>query len=191
MVLHEVPEDRRDGDANGAKAHRMSDESIFDRLWRESASPTVHWEDVLDSHLTAFTHAIYDGLCGCRKCGSAYGWLGRYIMTNGRTQVRWVCQHCGDYGTFGALPIRFVVSLELEADELPVCRDRSDEDVHREPCVVCGDDDTEEHHWAPSSIFPEPEWWGHTVSMCTTHHAEWHRRMRAHGLRWPREMVRA
>lgn len=62
-------------------------------------------------------------------------------------------------------------------------------EVDERACVVCGNTDTEQHHWAPQALFPEPDWWVLTVALCTEHHHEWHRRMRAHGLRWPHELA--
>lgn len=59
-----------------------------------------------------------------------------------------------------------------------------------EVCVICGSDESiEQHHWAPSAIFPEADWWVQTVPLCPDHHHEWHDRMREHGLRWPHELV--
>lgn len=55
------------------------------------------------------------------------------------------------------------------------------------PCAICGHNSHEYHHWAPRSIFPD--WPDAGVYLCTSHHREWHERMRAHGLRWPHELA--
>lgn len=45
------------------------------------------------------------------------------------------------------------------------------------PCAVCGNPETELHHWAPREFFPETcELWPISY-LCKQHHQEWHSRI--------------
>lgn len=120
----------------------------------------------------------------CRKCSYADGYLARYIQTDGKTALRWVCDWCEDYGTAGDLPHSLLGDFPL--NDLPLRVDRSS--LHDPPeCEVCGEPAVHYHHWAPQSVFPD---WPYNLGnyLCQAHHDDWHTRMRAHGFRYPHEL---
>lgn len=136
---------------------------------------------------------------GCRKCRREEGHLARYLQARGATGLRWVCDHCGDYGTFSDLPRSLLRELDLVLDHLPVCCDnRSAPDFSR-GCCICGRHPSEENHWAPVAIFPDWEERARnvgdfsliTVPLSIACHREWHDRLRDHGLLWPHEIEAA
>lgn len=121
----------------------------------------------------------------CKQCTHEHGYLARYIKTNGRVCIRWVCAWCEGYTTSQDLPAT-VLPRGTTVDELPLRIDQRPDDGPL--CVVCDSRDVEYHHWAPTSIFPE---WAHVpgIYLCPPHHTEWHDRLRLHGLRWPHELT--
>lgn len=125
----------------------------------------------------------------CRRCPSVEGYLAQYIQRNGAVGIRWVCDNCEDFGSSPDLPRSILRGLDVRA--LPVRIDNRGQLDTRElrQCGVCESWELEIHfhHWAPRSIFPD---WPYElgVELCPRCHDEWHRRMRAHGLRWPHEI---
>jgi hypothetical protein len=124
---------------------------------------------------------------GCHKCGHENGYLSRYLKGNGATTIRWVCANCENYTTCGDLPYWLLLEYKVGIKELPLRVNRVEDDGIE--CVVCNVPAVEFHHWAPRAIFPD--WPDAGVYLCQHHHDEWHIRMRAHGLRWPHELVDA
>ncbi len=155
------------------------EESLYDQFWAESITRRIYLSiDEVSNY--------YDG---CRKCGGTEGYLARYIHANGTIALRWTCNHCGFFRTKGDLPHRMLEDYGVQLGDLPIVADNSTRPRRpRPPCVVCGEESDEGHHWAPRSIFPD---WPYSLTMdlCKPHHDEWHERMRAHGLRWPHELV--
>lgn len=141
-----------------------------------------------DITISALCHLWgFEASPGCEKCGAADGYLARYIQINGEARVRWVCGWCEGYGTRGDVPLRVLAKLGLDITDLPLRKDNRQERRDLPQCIVCGEDGTEQHHWAPRAIFID--WpWHLTVPMCVEHHREWHSRMREYGLRWPHEI---
>lgn len=121
----------------------------------------------------------------CRKCNNVYGYLARYIQIDGQVAVRWVCDWCEDYKTSTDLPLSILGGVPV--GDIPLRVDRSEETRGLPECCKCGEQSTEFHHWAPKAIFPD--WPDLGVYLCVGCHVEWHTRMRAHGLRWPHELV--
>lgn len=121
---------------------------------------------------------------GCAKCESYDGYLARIVKVNGSVGLRWICSHCETPGTTD-LPHALLTSYGVALSTLPKHSDyRCDEGPW---CLVCEADNVEFHHWAPRAIFPD--WPDLGVYLCFAHHAEWHDRLRAHGLRWPHEIA--
>lgn len=125
---------------------------------------------------------------GCRRCSCPDGYLARYVKADRRISIRWVCANCEDYGTAPDLPHSILDSTGATIHDLPKRMDRSHEGLPGE-CAVCGEPTNHNHHWAPVEIFPH---WPLTLTvwLCQKHHDEWHKRMRAHGLRWPHELAK-
>lgn len=124
---------------------------------------------------------------GCRKCQAPDGYLARYVKADRRIAIRWVCDHCEDYGTAGDLP-HSILPAGVVIHDLPKRVDHSHVGLPGD-CAVCGTGTNQNHHWAPVEIFPH---WPRTLTvwLCQQHHNEWHKRMRACGLRWPGELAR-
>lgn len=116
-----------------------------------------------------------------RQCGHSGDYFGSTYLDsrvvgvrhrNGIVTARKQCNRCGHVSS-RQLPGR--------AEHLPLVVDGTQGSA---VCERCGSTDgTEEHHWAPRGIFHSQadEW--PTGWLCKACHAEWHRRMRAYGLR--------
>lgn len=89
---------------------------------------------------------------------------------NGLEEVRLRCSRCGDLD-FG------YSNRDFQMASLPVHRDNSGRNP---PCIVCGQADTELHHFAPTALFgwQEAERWPKDW-LCRDCHTRWHRIMRA------------
>ncbi len=161
------------------------EEELFDQFWRETESH--------DDRIYVAMTAISKRNSACRKCGHPTGYLARYNQANSHTAVRWVCANCDDYYTKGDLPHEFVFRFVARIDDLPIRIDRRDPNYRPPPvppCIVCGEDGRHNHHWAPRAIFPDwPDGEDFTVQLCEGCHTELHKRLRAHGLRWPHELL--
>ena len=67
----------------------------------------------------------------------------------------------------------FVSKNGFEWDKLPLLKNLS---LSSEPCVVCGINGTELHHFAPRYLFENADSWP-TAYLCKKHHEEWHNKV--------------
>ena len=96
----------------------------------------------------------------------------RVIIANGSEQIRQRCDTCGDILGRTFRRDRFT-RFQLEA--MVVADDRTQTNP---PCVRCGTFGTEEHHWAPRSIFGEEAYMWPTAWLCPNCHHRWHQTCR-------------
>ena len=121
----------------------------------------------------------------CAHCGAdvEYIIMHRTIKSSGDSLYYWFCTRCNRRAAraAGENISHELLDAWIEHGKFPGVTKREDFPIlyvyTGEPCVVCGDTDTQEHHWAPralSSAFGD-DWikWP-TVYLCAYHHRQWH-----------------
>lgn len=105
----------------------------------------------------------------CKYCGTA-GKVYKQRNGNGAYVVVERCPRCR-CNTVPGKP--FLNKAEYNLDALPLFDDYTKQS---EPCSVkgCENRDTELHHFAPRSLFPDADNWL-TGWLCKAHHALWHK----------------
>lgn len=103
----------------------------------------------IDDHVGGFTHV-------------------RVKIANGSEQIRLQCDYCDR--VLGPIFSR----SRFTAPQLAAMPLAEDWTSSRPPCVRCGAWGTEEHHWAPRSLFgDEADLWP-TAWLCPNCHQRWH-----------------
>lgn len=102
--------------------------------------------------------------------------LGLTIAGNGSYQVRPWCPECGLWAT-GSVPLTTLNARGFVATDLQIVADYRGQ-LGRCSHRGCDREAVEDHHFAPQAIFTDADDWPRAL-LCTDHHNEWHRRMRA------------
>lgn len=116
-----------------------------------------------------FSHVTWRELVDCRLSGhrgESHVGYGRIIAVNGISQVRLICEFCGD-----KLSERIYAHDGLDIESISIIGDRRT----GTPCARCGGTSgVEYHHWAPSHLFDDSDDWPGS-SLCPECHRRWHK----------------
>jgi len=119
----------------------------------------------------------------CKRCGNQTGYLAKLITTRNRVELRLCCEVCEKTDSTLNLPREPFGITDLGV--LPTINQAKFD--YPGNCWICDEQADDWNHWAPRAIFPDwPD--SHSLPMCVECHEEWHRRLRAHGLRYPHEL---
>jgi hypothetical protein len=122
----------------------------------------------------------------CQHCQSEqHVKLRRRINANGATAVFWYCLTCQRSAELNGRALKHERAAALLAphgktiDDLPIVDDYR---TNGEPCIICGERETEFNHWLPQTYATLPEiasewstWANVGAPLCHRHHLLWHR----------------